>query len=218
MNQSFFNKSVMGILVLMALSLSACGKKDDGSAVRVAGRGNTVATNSVVPNNCGNTAMNWGKIYDPDASAQFENQVKSFVSATLDPQSLGTISGNINDKTGIDFRGTFQFDSQGKLVTTASSVTIKIFDSYVNQVYNGQTIQPYVVEFTAAAEGMINRTTRQFQVRFKDSYGEIVFQGQVNNSTVEGTVYYQNYTAVAGYQATSGTLGSFKAYTCSLIK
>lgn len=220
MNTSFLNKSVMGVLVVLALSLSACGKKDEGSSVRVAGRGaqTGVSQGGITPNTCGSTAMNWGKIFDPQASPQFENQVKGFVSATLDPQSLGTISGNINDKTGIDFSGSFQFDSQGHLVPGSSTVVIKIFDSYVGQVYNGQTIVPYVVEFTQASEGIIDRTTRQIQVKFKDSYGEIVFQGQYNNNTVEGTVRYQNFTAVSGLQPAGGVLGSFRGYTCSLIK
>lgn len=227
MNPAFYSKMILGVLVAIALSMSACAKKD-GGAVRVAGRGirggtaqgnvsqtNTPGTTAAA---CSNSSMAWGKIFDPYASAQFESQVKGFVSATLDPQSLGSISGNISDKTGIDFSGSFQFDAQGNLIPASSSVLIKIFDSFVGQVYEGQTIVPYVVEFTAASEGVINRTTRQFTVKFRDAYGEIVFQGQYNNQNVEGTVTYRNTAAVTGYQASSGTLGSFRAYTCALIK
>lgn len=220
MTKSFFNKSMMGVLVALALSLSACAKKDS-SAVRVAGRGASTGVTqggTTTPNTCSSASMNWGKIYDPNASPQFEAQVKGFVSATLDPQSLGTISGNINDKTGIDFSGSFQFDAQGRLIPASSTVVIKIFDSFVGQVYNGQTVVPYAVEFSQASEGIIDRTTRQIQVKFKDSYGEIVFQGQYDNNTVQGTVHYQNYTAVTGYQPSGGTLGAFRAYTCALIK
>jgi len=219
MSQAFFKKTILGALVAIALSMSACAKKD-GSAVRVAGRGTGtgVTQSNVATSTCANASMAWGKIFDANASPQFESQVKGFVSATLDPQSLGSISGNINDKTGIDFTGAFQFDAQGKLVPGSSSVLIKIFDSFVGQVYEGQTIVPYVVEFTSASEGMINRTTRQFTVKFKDTYGEIVFQGQYNSQNVEGIVTYRNSTAVSGYQASQGTLGSFRAYTCALIK
>lgn len=218
MKKSFFKKSIVGVLAFAALSLSACGKKES-SAVRVAGRGtNTGQAQVAVTNTCSNSSMAWGKIFDSYASSQFEAQVKNFVSATLDPQSLGSISGDINDKTGIDFSGSFQFDSQGRLVPGTSNVLIKIFDSFVGQVFNGQKIEPYVVEFTTATEGSIDRTTRQFEVKFKDSYGEIVFQGRYNDQTVEGTVRYANDTAVAGYSPASGALGSFRAYTCALIK
>ncbi|KYG65391.1 hypothetical protein AZI87_12650 [Bdellovibrio bacteriovorus] len=218
MKTSFFNKSVMGILVLVALSLSACAKKES-SATRVAGRSNTPAvTQPNAVNSCGNASMNVGKIYDYYNSGSFESQVKSFISATLDPQTLGTISGNINDKTGIDFFGAFKFDSSGNLVAGSSTVLIKIFDSYAGQSYNGQVIQPYQVEFSAAASGTINRNTRQFTVKFSDSYGDIVFQGQYDGTLAQGNVTYQNRTAVNGYSPASGTLGQFKAYTCALIQ
>lgn len=219
MKTSFFNKMMLGALVAIAFSMSACAKKDSG-AVRVAGRttGTAVTQNTSAATTCGNASMSWGKIFDPYASPQFESQVKSFVSATLDPQSLGSISGNINDKTGIDFSGVFKFDSAGNLIPSSSSLIIKIFDSYVGQVYEGQTIVPYIVEFTNASDGVYNRTTRQLSVRFKDAYGEIVFTGQVNNQMVEGTVTYSNSVAVSGYQPAQGSLGSFRGYSCALIK
>lgn len=221
MDNSFFKKSMMGVLALAALTLSACAKSNS-SDVRVAGRGidPLVAAQQQqgTQNACSNAQMAWGKIFDPYASSQFESQVKSFVSATLDPQSLGTISGNIADKTGIDFQGSFQFDSQGKLIPASSTVLIKIFDSYVGQTYNGQSVQPYIVEFKAANSGFVDRNTRQFEAKFSDNYGDIVFSGRYDNQTVEGTVTYVNNTAIAGYQKASGTLGSFKAYTCALIK
>lgn len=225
MNNSFFNKSKRGVLLLAALSLTACAKNNNSSDVRVAGRGGATALTAPPAyqqggqNTCSNPTMAVGKIFDPYSSPQFESQVKSFVSATLDPQALGTISGNIADKTGIDFQGTFHFDSQGRLIPTSSTVKIKIVDSFVYDVYNnGQTVQPYIVEFIAADSGVIDRNTRQFEVRFRDNYGEIIFQGRFDNQIAEGTVTYMNNTAVAGYQAASGTLGSFKAYTCALIK
>lgn len=221
MNNSFFNKSMRGILLIAALALSACGK-NNSSDIRIAGRGATAVTPPAhqqnTPGSCSDPKMVWGKIFDPYASPQFEYQVKNFVSATLDPQALGSISGNIADKTGIDFQGSFKFDNEGKLLPGSSTVLIKIVDSYVNQPYNGQTVQPYIVEFKAANSGAMDRNTHQFEVRFKDNYGEIIFQGRYDNQIVEGTVSYVNNTAVAGYQPSSGVLGNFKAYTCGLIK
>jgi hypothetical protein len=220
MNKNLFNQIMLGGIILASLTMTACGQKDD-SAVRTAGRttGAGVTQNNVLLNStCANPSMNWGKIFDPVASSQFESQVKGFVSATLDPQNLGSISGNINDKTGIDFAGTFKFDAQGQLVPGSSSVVIKIFDSFVGQVYEGKTIEPYIIEFASATEGRLDRNTRQMSIKFKDNYGEIVFTGQYNASTVEGTVQFVNTTAVAGLQPARGTLGSFRAYTCALIK
>ena len=220
MNKTFFTKTLMCVSVLASLMMTACAQSDS-SAVRVAGRNTTTGTaqNNVALNStCSNASMNWGKIFDVNSSPQFEAQVKNFVSATLDPQSLGSISGNINDKTGIDFSGTFKFDGQGNLVPGSSSLLIKIFDSFVGQVHEGQTVTPYMIEFTAATEGRIDRNTRQFQIKFRDNYGDITFNGSYNNQIVEGTVAYKNATAVNGYQPTQGTLGNFRAYSCALIK
>lgn len=221
MNSRILKKSVTGVLLLLALSLSACAKKDGSSGVRIAGRGTGtgVTQNNVAVNTtCASAKMSIGKIFDPMASMQFEQQVKGFVSATLDPQGLGSISGNVEDKTGIDFIGAFKFDAQGNLEKESSSLLIKIFDSYVGQVYEGQTIAPYVVEFVSGTEGIINRTTRQFKVTFKDTYGEIVFEGQYDNQEAKGLVSYKNFVSVVGGQPAQGTLGTFRSYTCSLIK
>ncbi|MGZ3770127.1 MAG: hypothetical protein ACXVCP_17965 [Bdellovibrio sp.] len=217
--KKFFNKSVTGTLMLVALLSAGCAKNQSND-VRVAGRNGIAAQGALngVPTTCTSDTQSWGKIFDPYASSQFEYQVKNFVSATLDPQSLGTISGNIYDSTGIDFQGSFKFDAQGNLVKESSTVLIKIVDSFVKQVFEGQVVQPYVVEFKAADYGMINRNTRQFEVRFRDSYGDIVFKGNYNDQLAEGTVTYANNTAVDGYSPASGTLGNFRAYTCSLIK
>ncbi|HEY1080496.1 MAG TPA: hypothetical protein VGE46_10365 [Bdellovibrio sp.] len=224
MKTSFFNNSVLTVLALAALLTSACAKKDD-SSVRTADRtAIATATQSAnTTNHCAEKSANWGKIFDPaNNSAQFEGQVKGFVSATLDPENLGTIGATIDGKTGVDFCGWFQFDSAGNLVPASSAVIIKIVDSYAGQVINGQTVQPYNVTFSAGTSGTVNHTTRQIDVVFKDNYGEIRFQGQYgangDMNLVEGSVYYTNTVAVSGYAVSSGKLGTFRAYKSSLIK
>jgi hypothetical protein len=213
---------VFGVIFFATMVLAACANKDDNSN-RAAGRESEVAVNGGINpetnSQCSNTNMEWGKIYDANGSVNFEAQVKGFVSATLNPESLGTISGNIsNPTTGVDFNGSFSFDQDGNLVPDKSTLTIKIFDSYVNQVYNGQVIQPYVVQFSKASEGYLNRSTGQLRVTFQDSYGSIVFDGRMSGANVDGQVTYDNKVAVDGLSPSSGVLGSFIAYSCSMIK
>lgn len=223
MNNAIFSKIGLLILVISTSGLVACSQGDRSTARTASTGGNSSAGNGSgtvgggSTNTCPNTST-VGKIYDPQASANFEAQVKAFVSATLNPSSLGSVSGDINATTGIDFTAAFSFDSSGNLNVANTSVNIKIYDSYVGTVYNGQTITPYSVNFSTAAAGNINRTTGQFQVRFSDAYGDIVFQGTKGASLAEGTVTFQNKTAVSGYSAASGTLGSFKIYNCVLFK
>lgn len=224
MNQNF-NNLIVAVLVATSFGLSACGKQSSGMT-RVAGTGVIAGGNQSsgveVTGKCFSGQSTTGKIFDANGnSVLFEQQVKSFVSATLDPTAFGTISGAIADSTGVDMVGVFKFDAAGVLMGGDSSVLIKIFDSYTKQPYAGQTVPPYTIQFGAAHSGSLNVTTKQFVVKFADSYGEITFQGNYDNTkssgVAEGVVSYVNYRAVTGYSPTSGTLGSFRAYTCALI-
>lgn len=219
MNTSILKKASIGLLLFVALGLSACAKKE-GSATRVAGRSNGAAPIPSTPNTCTGQQTNVGKIYG--TSYSFENDVKGFVSATLSPDQLGQIGYDINSPTGIDFYGSFQFDSNGQLVPQNTTVRIRIFDSYaVSQ--NGQPamVAPYEIVVNQAFSGSIQRSgsMSSFNVTFKDEYGEFTFRGNVNqNGIASGTVSYRNYVAVPGYSPASGTLGQFTAYGCALIK
>ncbi|KYG64065.1 hypothetical protein AZI86_14775 [Bdellovibrio bacteriovorus] len=216
MKTSFLSKSVMGVLVLAALTLSACAKKDDSASGRVVTRG---GSGIVTQNTCGNAAQAQavGKIFDSQSyGSRFEEQVKAFVSATLDPEALGTISGNINDATGIDFTASFPFDSNNQLIAAQASISIKIFDSYAKTTYNGQVVPPYEVAFSQAKSGTINRNTRQINVVFEDEFGSITLTGTYDGSMVNGKVSFNNYKALKG-SPQSGQLGDFRIYQCAMI-
>lgn len=152
MNNAIFSKLAVLILVISTSGLVACSQ-GDRSMSRTASTGNQntgSGNNGTVgggSNTCPSTST-VGKIYDPagGSSANFEAQVKAFVSATLNPSALGTVSGDINASTGIDFTASFSFDSSGNLNVANSSVNMKIYDSYVGTVYNGETITPYSVD------------------------------------------------------------------------
>lgn len=221
MNKSIFSKISILILVLASSGLVACSQ-EGFSTVRTASNGGATGGNGSAgggfPTSCSATTV--GKIYDPAgaSSTTFESQVKAFVSATLNPTLLGSVSGDINAATGIDLKGSWTFDASGNLVTTGAAVSIEIFDSYVGTVSGGETILPYTIDFSSAASGSINRTTGQFTVVFRDSYGSITFAGTKGSTYSEGTVTFANTTAVSGYSPASGTLGSFKINNCALIK
>jgi hypothetical protein len=220
MKTSFFKKSVMGTVLLAMLTLASCAKKDDSSTRSATRAGNGIAPSSTT-NSCSNpTTMAWGKIYDPNNSnsTSFESQVKDFVSATLDPESFGTISGNINDRTGLDINLSLPFDSSGNLIIASAEISIKIVDSFVGQNYQGTVVAPYYVTFSQAKSGSYNRNTRQVTAVFEDEYGSITISGSTDGQQyVTGTVSYQNYKSVVG-TAKAGTLGAFKTYTCATIK
>lgn len=213
MNSSFFKNKTLILLAAFALTMSACAKKDT-SSVRVAGRAN-VTGSSINNGNCSTTSA--GKIYDSYGSTSFESRVKSFVSATMDPNAIGTVDANLNSNMGVFLYASFKYDSSGNIDISNSGFTMKIYDSYVNQYYNGQVIQPYSIQFTNASSGAINRSAKTFTATFKDTYGDITFSGSYGSGNIiSGTVSYNNYTSVSGSSVSSGTLGQFSIYSCSL--
>lgn len=218
MNTSILKKAGMGLLLFVALGLSACAKKE-GSATRVAGRSNGAAPIPNTPNSCSTGQTNVGNIYGTNYN--FENEVKAFASATLSPDQLGQIGYQLGSPTGVDFYGTFQFDSNGQIVAQNSNLRIEIIDSYaVSQ--NGQPplVGRYVIGMQQAFSGTIQRGSSMspFTVTFKDEFGEITFNGSIQNGFATGTVTYRNYVAVSGYTPAAGTLGQFTMYACALIK
>ncbi len=227
MNSSLLSKINLVILLLgMTLSLMACSGGDRGTTVRTSRTASDLTAGNVggssgTAASCPTPGASVGKIYSSSAGVSFESQVKAFVSATLDPAALGTVSGDMSAPTGIDFTGALAFDNAGNLIAGSSNINIKIFDSYVGQVVDGETIQAYLIQFGAATSGTLDRQMRQFQVKYSDSYGDIVFQGQYEISAqglAQGIVTFQNRVAVNGYTPASGTLGNFKILTCAFIK
>lgn len=213
MNTSILKKTGMGLLLFVALGLSACAKKE-GSATRVAGRSNGAAPIPNTPSTCSNGQVSVGNIYGTNFN--FENDVKAFASATLSPDQLGQIGYQLGSPTGVDFYGTFQFDSNGQIVAQNSNLKIEIIDSYAVSKLVGR----YVIEMNQASTGSIQRESSMspFSATFKDEFGEITFNGSIQNGLATGTVTYRNYVAVSGYTPAAGTLGQFTMYACALIK
>lgn len=210
MKQSILSQLLLGALLTISLGMAACAKKDSSSDVRVAGRGGVVATatTSGLPANtatCNNGQTGTGSLQTTT------NAVLALVSATIDPQSFGTICRT-------NFSASLRFDSAGNVVNSGSTVLIQIVDSWVGQVYNGKTIQAYEVQFANAVSGTYNRSAGSFDVTFKDDYGYFKISGQVTGATATGTVYFQNDVAVTGYQPVAGTLGTFSIPAATLIK
>ncbi|MGE5085367.1 MAG: hypothetical protein ACM3MG_03645 [Bacillota bacterium] len=215
MKRSLINKTVLGALMVLSMALTACGKKDAGSAVRVAGRGGSVVTSAT----CSSGQMATGRIYDPSNSGSFESVVKIFVSATIAGSSFGTIDGSGSGTNGVFLTPSLQFDSAGNIVKTNSSILIKIVDSYVGMPSGDHTIQPYEIQFTNAYSGTIDKASRTFNVTFQDQYGYIQLSGSYDNSYASGTVNFQNYTSVDGSSTGSAyRMGTFYVPTCGLLK
>ncbi|MNK01205.1 hypothetical protein D3C87_190000 [compost metagenome] len=220
-------------VILMAgmLALSACAKKDSGAVRVTGGRGSGVSQGggssgggggapTQIPSSCSNSVSPVGKIYDPQYQYRdFRPTVVSFVSATLEQQYVGQISGDMYAKTGIDFQAKVRFDDNGEVIADQSQILISIFDSFVNTVdpQSQQLMQAYRIFFGKASGGQMSNNG-QYTVKFQDEYGEVTLTGSYSSSQYStGTVSFANYTNVNGGQPTSGQLGSFTIRTCGMF-
>lgn len=207
------------LLLAPLLFLVACNPKKDtkASVIRSNTLGNIGGLNT---GSCMNGTSNIGAIYDAGqsgAAGTFEDRVKALLSATIDPSEVGTISSAATDPTGLRFSGIIKLDSNGAVVASASSMLIKVYDSYT---LSGQ--DPIPLEFStnkgAQITGQFNISTGDGSVSFTDKYGVIRFEGRVDAQSFSGVVKFQNSASVSGGSAASGTLGQFYVARCGIIQ
>jgi hypothetical protein len=111
--------------------------------------------------------------------------------------------------------------TNGQVNLTSTKIEILVYDSYVlNSQYatNGQKYEPIPVRFTSAAEGRFDPTTGAGFVVFRDSYGEVRFDGKYDAQYFSGTVSFKNTQAVSGLTPQQGTLGQFYVARCGIIQ
>ena len=214
-------KSSKLLLMSFLFSLVACGRGESGSSVRmrevsVTDSGSYSQQGLRTAGNC--QANEVGMIYDSAAGSQFRDRVAAFVSATMDPNGLGEISGDPNASTGIDLVMSVKVNAQGQ-VQSGSTLDLGIYDSYVGQNdQNGKLIEPYSLHISQRVQGVANPQTGEFSVQFSDEYGAILFTGKMDQKTIQGTVQFQNSQSYIGGTPASGTLGQFVLPRCAVFQ
>lgn len=215
------NKILFGIIVLALVTGCNTNKSNRGATTRPA---DVNSLNSGLT--CTTGQSNIGAIYDQNGlsltnGASFEDRVKAFLSATINPTEIGTISSSATDPTGVRFQGVISLNSSGQVNLTSTKIKILVYDSNVlNSQYatNGQKYEPIPVEFTTAVEGRFDLTTGAGYVIFRDSYGEVRFEGKYDAQFFSGTVSFKNTQAVSGITVQSGALGQFYVARCGIIQ
>lgn len=217
MTLSVLKKTIL--ITLAGFSLMACGRgNNNGMTVRNAnGAGLTSPNGSLVSG--GSCYGSKGRIFDAASSAHFEQRVKGLVSATVNPAEFGIIESSATaTKTCVALEGRLSFDSTGTVDLNQSTLKIIIYDSYVGQKnINGESIEAYVIQFSAASAGQINLSNKNFSLQFKDEYGEIQLTGVVTSTTTTGSLSYQNYKSFDNGAAAASVLGDFSIATSSFV-
>ncbi|MFN3454003.1 MAG: hypothetical protein ACK41T_03520 [Pseudobdellovibrio sp.] len=213
------NKISFVIMVIFLGLFSACSNQNSGSrgaVVRAASSSGGFTLGQVTNTTCTNTSnLGYGAVYDQTSTAyNFENRVKAFLSATVNPSEVGYVSSLPNDTTGVRFEGSIKMSSSGVVDLAQTQMAIKIYDSYAS---TGQH-DPVVISFSKATSGEFDLQTGKGSLVFKDQYGDVRFEGVLNSDYFSGTVNFSNYTHITGATAASGVLGQFYVARCGIFK
>jgi hypothetical protein len=217
MKQFQLSKLFLGALCVMALGLSACGKKD-GSAVRVSGRGGSIPSTSVVGANGQQQQVlppNTGTCQNHEAGTgsleTSTGMVLGLVSATINPKSFESICR-------VNFSAKLKFDPNGNISSNNSFVLLQVIDAWVGQTYEGKVIKPYEILFRNVTQGYYNKNTGEIQVSFADGYGTFVINGRVQGAVTTGVVFFMNNVSVdSSISPAQGTLGNFSIPSAALL-
>lgn len=200
---------------VMALLMTACGQV----------RPQTTLDASAPEQNYNQTSCSGGVIYNEaiDGAAfsakSFQARVEDFVSATLAPTDLGTVSGLKTTKNNyIAISGKAKFDEAGSLIPAQSNLFIQIYDSFVGTLNTeGEKMGAYPVTIDTATSGHLNRSDNSFIITYQDDYGSVSLSGKVQGAALIGRVDFINTTAVDDEGARSGVLGAFTIGTCAFF-
>lgn len=248
-------KNVIMVLALLFVlpGLTGCGKKDN-KRTSINNRNARNPINEPVEqgdpqSTSGGTQVSnkgyiYGQIYNAGgrSDAQFEQNIRGFSSATLDPwgdpsngvqPELGTISGQVGGQTGVWIRGDAnvsggKFDPSGanqrQLDLNNTNIRIIVWDSYAGRSdANGDVIPEYGVSFTSATNAsFINYQSKSAVIVFEDAYGWVKFSGTFDADWFRGTVEYYNFDYVKSIVspnngAWDGIMGEFYISTCGFF-
>ncbi len=225
------------LLVPLFMTLAACNpSKDPVRATTLLGSntGANLSREFVLTKQCPQGISGIGAISDTVQSAgslystpgTFQDRVKALLSAAVLSTDVGDISGSEFDATGVRFQGVIKMDPTSGIVDGSNSkMLIKVYDSfYVNAMNdpNGTKYDAIQLEFSplknAQVSGQFNLQTSEGFLSFRDSYGEVRFEGRLDAQFFSGIVKFQNTKNVNGGDPATGTVGQFKVARCGIIQ
>jgi hypothetical protein len=232
---------VFGVVTLMTMVVAAtlgCQPKKEkkrepvgrglrgAPAVDSMGRPIPVQPNNGVNNRWGAQQTEWGAITSTNGDQAFQQQVAGFVAPSINSianpsieETLGYVSGQSNQDTGIVFWGIVQRGANGAIDPSVSKIHIEVFDSnYGRAKADGSYVPQIIVHIGAdqtgfvSAQGWFNQS--QAQLMFTDQHGSVSLRGQIQGGMFVGQVFYTNAFTGGGEQL----LGQFRVSAAGFFR
>ncbi|MGE3756276.1 MAG: hypothetical protein AB7H97_00890 [Pseudobdellovibrionaceae bacterium] len=204
MKQTLTTKLITIALILSGLVFSGCAKKQDKQRVNGAGRGTTATATAGGAVPAGSASTNykkgvWGEVYRAEDATQddFQIEVGNLVSASIDPEAIGTVSGTPGDTTGIRFNGIIVVKN-GTVDKAKSQLRLAIWDSFAGTKDGSNTIPEYPIYFDKLTDYVFKNNNTEIGLKFEDAYGYVIMEGVTRGSLFEGEIRFKNHKSYDG--------------------
>lgn len=225
-------KKVMA-LALVGIALSGCQKKDEGTAIQLRASSPRIGSGAITPQTMG-ISFN-GKVH---TSAMYQNafndMVRNFMSASMDPNAVGYVSATHEYNTGVDFGGSIMFSNGSALpymgttngtyyVSPNSAILVHVRDLWQNR----PDLQGLALPYTYLP---LDRTSQsyvqgnQVLLRFSDTYQVVELRGTIVNQMFSGVFHFKTvmqYNGTPGVVANNGStwqMGDFSVPACQFFQ
>lgn len=213
------------LLLVLALSVTACGKKKNSEAVGAARTAGRVTGSGVVATNTmsGTYQTNiWNAVtVDRQYQDSFQEMIKVLVAPGIDPAAIGYVSADASNNTGVFMNAFIDLNADRSINASTSMLKIMIQDEFVGQKDDsGKEILPYPIIIPGIATSSVTPSTslpgaNDITITFRDSIGEITLVGTLSSNTYSGKVKFKN-NAPKG-DGKEYWLGGFNAQMCSMF-
>jgi hypothetical protein len=210
--KAYLKKSLL--LTFAVLSLAACQKKEDSTAISTAGRVPRGAYDSLYANGANPNTKLVGKVVRASSEQdEFDAGVRGFLSSTLPEDYVGYVDAQGQYNTGVFFGGRVvtRGASGGYQIDPSSQIMIVVKDYFQNQT----NVQP-IAWYLSNASGQISGNTAI--IRFQDALGYVELQGSFDQNYFEGDFLYDNNRRYDGSTpGAAGAIGHFVIPTCQFF-
>ena len=173
-------KKLLLVMMMVATStLVGCGKKSEKRAPISQADARGARGGGVDPTQ---TQSAGGYIfqYNDMSSSEFLSGVKDFLSPMVPAEFVGEVNGNYSPNSTRPYTN----------VNSSSTVLVVVYDEFVGQKDSEGNVIPAIPVNLANAQGYVEGNN--VEIRFSDSYGSIVVQGQLSGSTLNADIAYEN--------------------------
>ncbi len=201
-------------LIITALFIFGCGSEPG-----LQKRSFSAAPETLIsPNSCQGNELSSRVTSLSGNDQDFRKLVGDFVSVSMNPVELGSVSGASSGATGVELKMLLVFDSSHQIISGSSKFRITINDSFVRtKGTDGKIISAIEVVHTGSSQlaGSFDPSQRVLHVQFSDSYGHLTVDGQVQGGQLIGQVQFMNLKSWDGSTPRQGTLGRIQAASCN---